>query len=210
MIGPSSSHTAGAARIGLFARKLLGEKVKMAFITLYGSFAQTYKGHGTDKAVLGGLLGFGIDDVRIRESFAFAEKDGLEYEFQTSEDPADHPNTIKLKICSESGRKLDITAASIGGGNILINRIDNIDVEITGSYYTIVIEYTDKPGMIGVVTSLLGKNRVNIAEMRVYRTSKGGRAIMVIEIDDKADRELRLELSSLNGIYTVTGIDSID
>lgn len=210
MIGPSSSHTAGAARIGLFARKLLGEKAARAKITLYGSFAQTYKGHGTDRAIIGGLLGYGIDDPRLRYSYDLALKENLQYEFIIKEYAKGHPNSVKLEICSFNGRSLDIEGVSVGGGNIKINRIDNLEVEITGKYYTIVIEYMDKPGMVGSVTSLLGKNNVNIAEMRVYRASKGGKAIMVIETDDRADEELRIEMSGLKDILSVTGIEAMD
>lgn len=139
MVGPSSSHTAGAARIGKVARTILGEELKEAIIEMHGSFAKTYKGHGTDKALLAGLMGFEVDDDRIRNSLEIANQKGIKFIFNTAVMGNVHPNTARLNLTGESGRKVCVQGASIGGGNIVITEIDGIEVELTGNLHTLIV-----------------------------------------------------------------------
>ena len=184
MIGPSSSHTAGAASMALLTRKLFKkEPVKVTF-TLYGSFAKTYSGHGTDKALLGGILGFSTDDVRIRDAFRIAEERGLKYEFIIDDKTeTKHPNTADMLLEAADGTTGFIRGESVGGGKIKIVKINNIDVEFTGEYSTLIVRQTDKPGVVAHITKCLSKNNVNIAFMRLFREEKGQTAYTVIESD---------------------------
>lgn len=193
MVGPSSSHTAGAVRIGRVARMILGEDVKEAYIGLHGSFSKTAVGHGTDRAILGGLMGFDVDDARIRESLQIASQSGLKYKMENVNLKNVHPNTAKIEIIGISGKKAYIVGSSVGGGNIAITQVNGVDVSIGGDYYTLVIAHTDMPGVISSVTNLLACFNINIAFMRVYRSEKRGAAIMVIE----ADEEILEETASL-------------
>ncbi len=184
MIGPSSSHTAGAASMALLTRKLFKkEPVKVTF-TLYGSFAKTYSGHGTDKALLGGILGFSTDDVRIRDAFRIAEERGLKYEFIIDDKTeTKHPNTADMLLEAADGTTGFIRGESVGGGKIKIVKINNIDVEFTGEYSTLIVRQTDKPGVVAHITKCLSENNVNIAFMRLFREEKGQTAYTVIESD---------------------------
>lgn len=184
MIGPSSSHTAGAASMALLTRKLFKkEPVKVTF-TLYGSFAKTYSGHGTDKALLGGILGFSTDDVRIRDAFQIAEERGLKYEFIIDDKTeTKHPNTADMLLEAADGTTGFIRGESVGGGKIKIVKINNIDVEFTGEYSTLIVRQTDKPGVVAHITKCLSENNVNIAFMRLFREEKGQTAYTVIESD---------------------------
>ncbi len=193
MIGPSSSHTAGAARIGLTAYSLLGEPVKTAKIGLHGSFRKTYRGHGTDRAIVGGLMGMRVDDVRLRESLALAAQSGLQFQFEPVELRGAHPNTVVLDVEGVSGRRLQMEAASVGGGNIEIHRINGLSVQFTGKADTLIIRHVDVPGMIAAVTTTLARHQVNIANMQVYRRKAGGDAMMVLELDG-APMERDLEI----------------
>lgn len=184
MVGPSSSHTAGAVRLGAMARIILGEPPTAAEIRLHGSFAQTYRGHGTDKAIIGGLLGFAPDDERIKTALALAADAGLKYSFTTVDLPDAHPNTAVLVLTGASGQTRQITGASVGGGNILITGIDGYPVRITGQYHTLITIHDDKPGVIAVVTRELAQAGVNIAFMQVSRSERGAEALMVIEADE--------------------------
>jgi len=183
MIGPSSSHTAGAARLGQMALTILGEKPLEATIGLYGSFAKTYKGHGTDKALVAGLMGFSADDPRIRDSLDLAVQSGLKVDFQIMEDANLHPNTARFSLKGNSGKTVKVTGASLGGGRIVITQIDGYQVEITGDYQTLIAVYQDKPGIVATVTKILAQENVNIAFMRVSRKNKGAQALMVLETD---------------------------
>ncbi|HHW30563.1 MAG TPA: L-serine ammonia-lyase, iron-sulfur-dependent, subunit beta [Clostridiaceae bacterium] len=206
MVGPSSSHTAGAVRIGNMARALLGEPPAKVNITLYGSFAHTYRGHGTDKALVAGLMEMTPDDLRIKSSLDIARSNGIVISFVTSESNDYHPNTVLIKAEGSSGKKISVLGSSIGGGNIVINRINGIDVQINGQYHTLVIPHRDAPGTIALVTNQLAINKINIAQMKVYRSDKGGKAVMVIETDQPVSEELASAISKLNGIYDVTVI----
>ncbi len=185
MVGPSSSHTAGAASIGLLTRKMIGEEIKRIKFTLYGSFAQTYRGHGTDKALLGGVLGFATDDERIRNSFALAEQAGLDFSFDTAEEEDVYPNTVDIEVEGASGRVLTVRGESIGGGKVRLTRINGVKVQFTGEYHALIVIQRDSPGVVATVTTALSECDVNIAYLRVFRREKGGVAYTIIESDEE-------------------------
>ncbi len=190
MIGPSSSHTAGAVRLGLLAGKILGERVVKAEINLHGSFAQTYRGHGTDKALIAGLLGFAPEDERIRDALAIAKAQGMDYSFQTVHIEDAHPNTAVLYLIGVTGHVARVRGASVGGGNILISNIDGYEVELTGQYPALITIHRDRPGVITQVTQILSRYEVNIAFMRVSRQNRGETAMMIMELDDRPTDEV--------------------
>jgi L-serine dehydratase len=185
MIGPSSSHTAGAVRLGLMARKILGEEAVRAEINLHGSFARTYRGHGTDKALIAGILGFAPEDERIREALQIAHDHGLEFSFQTVNLEEAHPNTAVIYLVGRSGRTARVRGASVGGGNIMISNIDGYNVELTGQYPALITIHHDCPGVITRVTQILAHAAVNIAFMRVSRQNRGETAMMIMELDEE-------------------------
>lgn len=197
MIGPSSSHTAGAARLGLMARKILGEKPVRAEINLHGSFAQTGRGHGTDKALIAGIMGMEPDDVRLREALELADKQGLAYEFKEVELQEAHPNTAVIYLVGETGRVARVRGASVGGGNILITNIDGYGVELSGQYPALLTIHRDRPGVITEVTRILARHEVNIAFMRVSRQNRGATAMMIMELDDEPVSEVVEECSQV-------------
>lgn len=203
MVGPSSSHTAGAARIGLITRMLLGEAPTEVSIGLHGSFQKTYLGHGTDKALIGGLLGMDVDDVRLRDSLRHAEEAGLRYSFYDVQLRGAHPNTVVLNVEGKSGQKLCVQAASIGGGEIVIQSINGLEAGFSGHENTLIITQKDVRGMIAQISSVLSANSINIATMRVFRRSVGGEAMMVLELDGHVDRALIDWLKGMPGIYHV-------
>lgn len=206
MVGPSSSHTAGAVRIARVAGILLNEKVRRASIKFHGSFATTYKGHGTDKAIVGGLMGFETDDTRIRDSLSIAAAEGIEYTIDTCELEGVHPNTVIIELEGISGRKASIMGSSIGGGNIAIKKVNGLDVDFTGQFNTLLIEHMDRPGTISAVTGILGNNEINIAIMKVYRSSKGSRAIMVIETDQSVSDDVIENICSRSNVINAVSI----
>ena len=204
MVGPSSSHTAGAVKIGLVSRKLMVEKVVKADIYFHGSFLATGKGHGTDKAVVAGLLGIAVDDSRVPFSFEIAKQEGLDFKI-TGIDLGDaHPNTVKLNLTGESGKQIEIIAASIGGGQIEVCEIDGLSASFGGNYPTIIVNHKDIPGRVTEVTSRLSENGVNIATMKLYRTVRGGDAVMIIECDHEVPVPIIKSLEALEGIIKVT------
>lgn len=190
MIGPSSSHTAGAARIGIIAGKLLGEEVKKARIVLYESFATTGRGHGTDRAIVGGLLGFSPEDERLRNSLEIAKDKGVDIQFEFSMEEAVHPNTARIEITGETGEKVEVLGTSVGGGNIEILEVNGMQVSFNCEYPTLLVFHTDMPGVISKITAVLMEEGINIAFMKVFRTSRNDDASMVIETDDKVPKEL--------------------
>ena len=204
MVGPSSSHTAGAVRIGLITRRLLGTAPVHAEISLSGSFAATGTGHGTDRALIAGLLGMQPDDISIPDSFSFAAEAGLTFTFHKINLKDAHPNTAILRVSSADGRTLEVQAASLGGGRILVNRLDGIRVNFTGDAPTLIVHNLDKPGCVADVTSLLSRNGVNIATMQLYRNYRGGYAVMVVETDQNIAAEALELLRHLDGVTTVT------
>ena len=185
MIGPSSSHTAGAVSMALVARKMFPEQICKVSFTLYGSFAKTYHGHGTDRALLGGILGFATDDARIRDAFDLAKEFGVEYEYIIDEETIpDHPNTADIHMTGVNGYEMMVRGQSIGGGKIKIVRINDIDVEVTGEYCTLIVKQLDTPGVIAHITQCLSDCNVNIAFMRLFREDKGATAFTVVESDE--------------------------
>ena len=173
MVGPSSSHTAGAARIGNMGRTLLGEEVARADIGLYGSFAETGFGHGTDRALLAGLLGMKPDDLRIPNAYEEANRAGMAYSFRTVELRDAHPNTALLELTGKSGKQLTLQASSIGGGAIVVNKIDGIDVNFTGDFNTLIVRNQDESGSVAAITSILSQVHINVANMSVNRHRRG-------------------------------------
>lgn len=203
MVGPSSSHTAGACRIGYVARMLLGEPVQTATILLYGSFLATGKGHGTDKALVAGLLGMSPDDIRIPHSFELAKKAGLSCSFGEAMLKDAHPNSAQLLLTGISGKTLSIVGKSIGGSQIRITQIDGIATDFSGSYPTLIIHNEDQPGYVAETASQLAKRAVNIASMQLYRSSRGKDAIMVLECDQEIPQDALEWLKNQSGINKV-------
>lgn len=183
MIGPSSSHTAGACRLGLVAHRLLGEDARTARVTLYGSFAKTYRGHGTDRALAAGVMGMATDDVRLRDALDIARERGLDIAFETSADDAGHPNTARIELGGVSGAHVAVQGSSVGGGSILVTEIDGMAVSVTGRRPTFVVLHRDVPGLIAAVTDVLAEGGANICDFRLARVRKGGDAVMCIEVE---------------------------
>lgn len=209
MIGPSSSHTAGAIRLGLMAGAILGEPAKKIVIKLYGSFAQTYKGHGTDRALIAGIMGFKPDDERIRDSLQIATEKGIDFCFQTVELAEAHPNTAIIELMGYSGRDIKVQGASIGGGNIIISNINDYEVSLSGKYPSVIIVHQDMPGVVNGVTAALARYNINIAYMKVSRSEKGAEALMNIEVDDMISDEAIKACSKVIGVKKVLRIDAI-
>lgn len=204
MTGPSSSHTAGAVRIGLTARRLLGAPPVQAEILLHGSFAATGRGHGTDRALVAGLLGMQPDDDRIPRSFALAEEAGLRFTVGTADLRGAHPNTALLRLAAADGRRVEVVGASIGGGRISIREIDGITTNFGADCHTLIVNNQDTPGSVALVTDCLSRRGINIATMQLYRSSAGGRAVMVLECDDPLPEETAAYLRAQPGILKVT------
>lgn len=209
MIGPSSSHTAGAVRLGLMAAKLLGERVVKADIFLHGSFAQTYLGHGTDKALLGGIMGFEPADERVRDALKLAEQESVQYSFQAIDIPEAHPNTAVLCLTGEKGRIVRVEGASIGGGNIRISRIGEFEVHLTGKYPALVIVHRDRPGVVNKITEILARYKINIAYMKLSRESRGQEAMMIIETDEELFSEAVEDCSAISEVFKAFAIPAV-
>lgn len=204
MVGPSSSHTAGAVRIGYVARKLLGEPVKKAEILLYGSFLATGKGHGTQLALVGGLLGMTPDDAGIPHSFQMAQDLGMEYVLGEADLKDAHPNSVLLKLTGQRGKYMEVVGESIGGGRINIASIDGMAAGFTGEKPTLMVHNQDRPGYVAEVSRMLSQHQVNIATMQLGRISRGGSALMVMECDDEVPDTVIHWLKGLEGIDRVT------
>lgn len=204
MVGPSSSHTAGAVKIGYVAGRLLAEPVKEAQINLHGSFQATGRGHGTQYALVAGLLGMKPDDKRIPESFDYAEKAGMMIRFGEVDLKDAHPNSAQLILTGRDGRKLEIIGESLGGSLINIARIDGLSANFSGEYPTLIVHNLDQPGHVAEVTSMLSHKSVNIAKMQLYRANRGGEAVMVIECDQEIPLDSIKWLSHLEGVQKVT------
>ncbi|EKN64081.1 L-serine dehydratase, iron-sulfur-dependent subunit beta [Neobacillus bataviensis LMG 21833] len=202
MIGPSSSHTAGAARIGRVARTLFGKLPKKAVISLYGSFAKTYKGHGTDFAIVAGLLDFDTFDERMPKSLEIAKEMGLEVEFRTEEAVTDHPNTVKINLV-DGETKLEIVGISIGGGTIEITELNSFPLKLSGEHPAILVVHQDRFGIISSVTGILSKYQINIGHMEVSRLDKGEMALMVIEVDQKIEDSIIEELQNIPSVSQI-------
>ncbi|MDN5326000.1 MAG: L-serine dehydratase [Moorella sp. (in: firmicutes)] len=208
MIGPSSSHTAGAVRIGRLARAILGEQPVRAEILLHGSFACTVRGHGTDRALVAGLLGFDVADERVREALELAPREGLEVTFGEKDLGDVHPNSVQLNLEGREG-KVRVEASSLGGAQVVIKKIDAFEVEIYGDLPTLVAAYPDRPGVIAAVAALLAGVGVNIAGMRVSRREAGEQALMVVETDQAIPPGLVPAMRALPMMERVIQIDPV-
>ena len=204
MIGPSSSHTAGAAKIGRIAGIILGEKPVQADIYLHGSFAATYRGHGSDRALVGGLLGFAADDERLRQALEIAVQEGLKVTIYTTNLGDVHPNTVKIIVAGVSGKTVDMVASSIGGGDIKVVDLSGFKVDFDGQCNTLIIPHQDRPGTVAAVTDVLAEEGVNIAQMKVTREIPGSDAIMIIETDQVCDQRALEKIQELTSVLAVT------
>ncbi|MBM7571782.1 L-serine ammonia-lyase, iron-sulfur-dependent subunit beta [Aquibacillus albus] len=205
MIGPSSSHTAGAARLGRAARTLFGQEPTWAEIYLYGSFAKTYKGHGTDVAIVGGLLGYSTDDKRISNALEIAEKNGLNIRFHEDEASTEHPNTARIKIGNEKS-ELELVGISIGGGKVEITELNGFELHLSGNHPAILALHNDRFGAIASVTHILAKYQINIGRMEVARKDVGEEAMMVMEVDQNVDDSILRELERADHILQIAKI----
>ncbi|MDK2917332.1 MAG: L-serine dehydratase [Candidatus Petromonas sp.] len=210
MIGPSSSHTAGAARLGRIAGKVANYDIKSVKFVLHGSFAKTYRGHGTDRALMAGILGIKESDERLRDSLSIADERGIEYEFIEDDLGEVHPNTVKFLIEKTNGEKIELIGSSIGGGNIKVVEINGLKLEFTGQYPTLITRHLDHPGIIAKITKILADYNINIAFMSVYRQSKGQDAFMVIESDNELNPKIIDDIkNSVKDVKRVYVINSI-
>lgn len=190
MVGPSSSHTAGAVSISFIAKKIFNKNIKKVHFVLYGSFAKTYKGHGTDKALLGGSLGFVPDDLNIPNAFNVAKERGIEYSYEESDVEPKHPNTVDVCMTSKDGDEMVVRGVSVGGGKVKIVKIGERTVEFFGEYPTLIIDHKDKKGMLSFIISLLADANINIANLKLSREAKGETANTIIELDDEVSADI--------------------
>ncbi|MGM0851588.1 MAG: L-serine ammonia-lyase, iron-sulfur-dependent subunit beta [Bacillota bacterium] len=205
MIGPSSSHTAGAARIGRVARNLFRREPKWATISFYGSFAKTYKGHGTDVAIVGGILDYDTFDERIIESINVAKQKGIKIKFQEEDAITDHPNTARIRMGDDKG-EIELVGISIGGGKVEIIELNGFELKLSGHHPAILVVHDDRFGAIASVSNVIAKHQLNIGHMDVSRKEKGQMALMTIEVDQLIDEAVINELTSLPNITQVTRI----
>jgi len=211
MVGPSSSHTAGACRLGLLARNLVGGTPEKAHVELHGSFARTGEGHGTDKAVAGGLMGFRTDDERIRDALDIADREGLAYTFEKTklgEENEVHPNTVRISV-ERGARKHAMIGSSLGAGRVLVTNVDGFPVEVHGNHHTIVLVAEDVKGSIARIAGLLAEDGINIATLRVTRKHRGGDAFMVIEVDEPPNEAVRDHIRALKWVRWTHRLDKV-
>lgn len=204
MVGPSSSHTAGAVRIGYVCRKLMGEKIVTADIELYGSFLLTGKGHGTPQAIVAGLLGMTPDDARIPDSFEIAKAQELKFTIGEAKLKEAHPNSVLLKLTGESGKELEVVGESLGGSIINIAQIDGLPANISGDYPTLIASNMDVPGMVAKVSKVLFEAKINIAQMHLYRASRGKNSVLIAECDQEIENKTLNDIRDLDGIMKVS------
>lgn len=204
MVGPSSSHTAGAVRIGYVCRKLMGEKIVTADIELYGSFLLTGKGHGTPQAIVAGLLGMTPDDARIPDSFEIAKAQGLKFTIGEAKLKEAHPNSVLLKLAGESGKELEVIGESLGGSIINIAQIDGLPANISGDYPTLIASNMDVPGMVAKVSEVLFEAKINIAQMHLYRASRGKNSVLIAECDQEIEDKTLNDIRDLDRIMKVS------
>lgn len=207
MIGPSSSHTAGAARLGKIAKDIVGTEFHKVVFYLHGSFGKTFEGHGTDKALVAGILGMDPSDEELRDSFEIAKSKGIDFEFIEADLGYQHPNTVKIVFKFEDKEDIYIIGSSIGGGSILITDINGNKVEFSGDYPTIIIKYIDQKGVISRISSILSASEINIATMKVTR--ENDIATMVVETDSDINKKVVDEIDQLNEIIYIKGINPI-
>lgn len=203
MIGPSSSHTAGAARIGQAARTIFARKPKRVIITLYGSFAKTYRGHGTDIALAGGLLNFDTFDKRMVQALQIAREEGIDIEFRESDELTEHPNTARLYLEDEQG-SIEVVGISIGGGKMEIVELNGFQLKLSGNHPALLVLHQDQYGAVAKVATVLAEHQINIGFMQVARKEKGSQALMSIETDQAVEPNVREQIKNLPGIHAVT------
>jgi L-serine dehydratase len=210
MIGPSSSHTAGAARLGKIARSIAGGDIAEVTFLLHGSFGKTYKGHGTDRALIAGILGMEPSDERLRNSIDIAKEKQIKFLFKEADLGDVHPNTVKFIIRTTNDKYCEVMGSSIGGGNIRIIEVNDNEVDFTGMYETLIVAHKDAPGVINSVTSILYSENINVAFMRVFRQQKGQEAIMIFEMDNKVNNELIEKIKNIELVHKVISISPAD
>ena len=209
MIGPSSSHTAGAARLGKFAKTIVDNEIKKVTFLLHGSFAKTYKGHGTDRALVAGILGMNPDDARLRNALDIAKEQGIPMEFIPTDLGDAHPNTVKFMITDKDDRVWEILGSSLGGGLVEIREINGNKVQITGEYQTIITNNEDVPGTLAKISGLLYEAGINVASMKSVRSQKGKGATMTFELDHPISPETIEEIKQIEGVNRVITINPV-
>jgi len=209
MVGPSSSHTAGAVRLGALARAIAGAPVRCAAVALHGSFASTGRGHGTDLAIVAGLLGMKPDDTRIPEAFSLASAAGMTVTFADADLGDVHPNTTEIVIETISGESVLVRGSSVGAGDVEITLIDDFPVRLTGELPALGVIHHDQPGVVAAVSARLAADAINIASMQVYRERRGARALMVIETDEPVHGSVRAGIAALDGVIAVRSIPAV-
>lgn len=207
MVGPSGSHTAGAVRIGLITRKLLGSQPLGAELTLHGSFAATGTGHGTDRALIAGLLGMQPDDPRIPQSFDLADEMGLTFQFRNGVLKDAHPNSVQIRAMDHDLQRINVVAASLGGGRIGVTSVDGLPAAFSAEKNTLITRHHDRVGQVAFITDLLSSYHVNIASMQLFRGSRGGEAIMIIESDDPVSPDVLERIRQRDGFERVIYLD---
>lgn len=209
MIGPSSSHTAGACRLGSLALAVFGSTPIRAHILLHGSFASTGLGHGTDLALVAGLLGMHPDDARIPHSFELADEAGLSVSFAETDLGDAHPNTAVFELEDADGRQIGVRGSSLGGGDVVVTQIDLFEVDVTGDLPLLVVGHVDRPGVIAAVTSLLAESDVNVASMQVSRERRGANALMLIMTDAEVDPSIAEQIAAQPGVLSVRRVPTV-
>ena len=204
MVGPSSSHTAGAIRLGLMARNIYSKPIEKVYFKLYNSFAQTGFGHGTQKGLFAGILGHSVSDMKIKNIFDLVKD--VEYKFEYAEDLSRHPNSVDIEINDD----MKISGESVGAGEIKITSINGFSVSISGNYHTILLMYKDKPGMISTVSNIIQSQNINIASLHCDRNEKGGTASMYIALDVQAPDNIVDIISKIDDVYFATQIRKLE
>lgn len=210
MIGPSSSHTAGADKIGHMAAQVFDEEIASVDFYLHGSFFKTVKGHGTDRALLAGIMKMEPDDLRIKDAFEIANLRGINYRFLEADLGEVHPNTVKIVMTAKIGRTETVVGSSVGAAKILITKIGDTDVEVDGDYCTLITTHTDKPGMIAKVSTVLAQHGINIAFMKVFRQNRGDTASLIIQVDELSGEDVQKEIERIEGIQSVKLIQALE
>ena len=209
MVGPSSSHTAGAVRLGALARAIAGGEVSSAQVTLHGSFASTGRGHGTDLAIVAGLLGMAPDDARIPNAFATAREAGVMVTFAEGDLGDVHPNTARIEVVAPSGERVLVEGSSLGAGDVEITLIDDFPVRLTGELPAIGVVHNDRPGVVAAVSARLAAEVINIASMQVFRERRGARALMIIETDERVSDEVVAGIAAIDAVTLVRAVPAV-
>lgn len=210
MIGPSSSHTAGAARLSRIAAAIVGKSFHKIVFGLHGSFAKTYKGHGTDIALLAGALGIREDDERLAKAYVLADQAHMDYQFEETELEGVHENSVRMTFYCDDGDIQQITGSSVGGGQIQICRINDFETEFSAGSAALLINHRDEKGMISKITGILSEAGLNIAVMKLSRRSKGDMAFCVIETDGDISRDVVRAIQAMDAVWYVRAINKTD